>query len=166
MEQWYNLDNLEALFKQYLLAGNNKPVSIKNYLSDFRHFVGWLIFKFKVRSSKFEVEEKPFRIVNQITISLIEEYKSYLIENNIPTKTINRRLSTVRKFCSFCVSQGWMKENPARQISNVKKNPSNSDLTSMSQILESFKNDLLKENLNQPTVKSFLNDIEEFFATL
>lgn len=167
MEQWYNLDNLEASFKEYLLAGNNKPVSIKNYLSDFRHFAGWLSFYLKSHQIDVAaglVSEKD--LINQIstliTANIINDYKAYLLENNIPAKTINRRLSTVRKFCSFCISQGWMKENPAKQVLNIKK-PRETDLT---QILADFKSDILKENLDQPTIKSFLNDIEEFLATL
>src|SRR3990167_6549789 len=112
MSKTYNLYNLEALFKEYLSAGNQKAISIKNYLSDFRHFAGWMISKVKDQRSKIKDEEI-------ISANDISEYKSYLESNNIPHKTINRRLSTLRKFCSFCISQGWMKENPAKRISNV-----------------------------------------------
>lgn len=45
MTKTYNLYNLEAPFKEYLVAGNQKDVSIKNYLSDFRHFAGWVMSK-------------------------------------------------------------------------------------------------------------------------
>src|SRR3989339_906542 len=110
MSDTYNLYNLEAPFKQYLTAGNQKAISIKNYLSDFRHFAGWLM-------SKGGHGGPPLQ--EPITLNDISEYKSYLESNNIPHKTINRRLSTLRKFCSFCISQGWMKENPAKRISNV-----------------------------------------------
>src|SRR3989338_8943022 len=111
MSETYNLYNLEAPFKQYLTAGNQKPISIKNYLSDFRHFAGWVM-------SKGGHGGPPLQ--EPITLNDISEYKSYLELNNIPHKTINRRLSTLRKFCSFCISQGWMKENPAKKISNIK----------------------------------------------
>jgi len=110
MSKTYNLYNLEALFKEYLSAGNQKAISIKNYLSDFRHFAGWLM-------SKGGHGGPPLQ--EPITLNDISEYKSYLELNNIPHKTINRRLSTLRKFCSFCISQGWMKENPAKKVINV-----------------------------------------------
>ena len=116
MVKTYNLYNLEAPFKEYLDAGNQKAISIKNYLSDVRHFFGWLILYF--RSHKIQIESEA-TITQFITGKVISEYRSYLSENNIPHKTINRRLSTIRKFCSFCISQGWMKENPAKQIANI-----------------------------------------------
>ena len=123
MSDRYNLYNLEASFKEYLVAGNQKPVSIKNYLSDLRHFFGWLILYLK--SNKIDADVNPI-IGEHISLSLqfvspkvISEYKSYLSENNIPHKTINRRLSTIRKFCSFAISQGWMKENPAKKVGNI-----------------------------------------------
>src|SRR3989338_8207272 len=117
MSYTYNLYNLEAPFKEYLLAGNQKPVSVRNYLSDIRHFFGWITLYLK--SNNFVAGEKTSPLQKLVTSNSISEYKSYLESNNIPHKTINRRLSTIRKFCSFCISQGWMKENPAKKISNI-----------------------------------------------
>ena len=38
----YNLYNLEANFRTYLLAVINlKAITVKNYLSDIRYFIGW-----------------------------------------------------------------------------------------------------------------------------
>ncbi len=108
MSNTYNLYNLEAPFKEYLLALNYKSVSIKNYLSDIRHFFGWMT-----------LYSKSKQLISIIDNKSVTEYKSYLSENNIPYKTINRRLSTIRKFCSFCISQGWMKENPAKKVGNI-----------------------------------------------
>ena len=134
MPDTYNLYNLEAPFKQFLLSGiaqsrtepdstgsgtgtKNQfaPVSIKNYMSDFRHFAGWITLYLK--SNQKGGMTPPLQ--ETITTNIIFEYKSYLESNNIPHKTINRRLSTVRKFCSFCISQGWLKENPAKKVGNI-----------------------------------------------
>jgi len=155
MSDTYNLYNLEASFKEYLLAVNHKPVSVKNYLSDIRHFFGWLILYFKSNNVRVESETT---ITQFITPNVISEYKSYLTENNIPHKTINRRLSTVRKFCSFCISQGWIKENPAKKISNIKDQRSNLN------ILDQFQSDLKKEKLNESVIKSYLEDVREFLG--
>ncbi len=168
MDQRYNFYNFEASFKEYLLAGNIQPISIKNYLSDFRHFAGWLTLVIASDSEAISnrIVSSPSAprddITPFITSNRITEYKSYLLENKIPHKTINRRLSTVRKFCSFCISQGWMKENPGRQIQNAGvKTPSPND---ENQILTQFEQSLIKENLNQSIIKSFLDDIREFLA--
>jgi hypothetical protein len=166
MSDRYNLYNLEALFKEYLVAGNQKPVSIKNYLSDIRHFFGWFMFYIKSNPvendsrivSKNEKDEQESLSLQYITVNVIYEYKSYLSENNIPNKTINRRLSTVRKFCSFCISQGWLKENPAKEINNV------GGVGEIGTLLKEFKKDLLKENLEQKSVNNYLDDVQEFLG--
>ena len=116
MEKQYNFYNLEASFKNFLLAGNKSPATIKNYLSDIRHFLGWIVLKFKVQSSKFKVDAEPENIAQLITSELINEYRSYLNENKVPEITLKRRLSTLAKFCSFCISQGWITTNPIKQL--------------------------------------------------
>lgn len=169
MDNRYNFYNLEASFKNYLLAGNKNQkqltnISIKNYLSDFRHFVGWLVFKFKVSSSRaLGDEQSPKKIIALITPLLVEEYKSYLVENKIPEKTVNRRLSTVRKFCSFCISQGWMKENAGKKISNFHS-PAGGPIFNEKTLLTQFKDGLIKEKIDQSTINIYLNDIREFLS--
>ena len=192
MDIRYNLDNLEALFKKYLIAGIEnklissnklseeidkiekktlKKVSIKNYLSDLRHFLGWLILYLKSHRPAFINQsfqsslESQVEILKLIDASIIEEYKTYLKENQIPIKTINRRLSTLRKFFSFCISQGWLNENPAKQIQNLKLKTENDQWNLQKKsILNQFKSDLQKENLPQEEVISYLKDIEEFLT--
>ncbi len=162
MSDRYNLYNLEAPFKQYLLAGNQKPVSIKNYLSDFRHFAGWIMSVIPTEmegSSQKDSSTDARNDINFINIKLVSEYRTYLSENNIPHKTINRRLSTIRKFCSFCISQGWMKENPAKQVANLK-----TVFGQRQSLLEEFEADLLKNNLDSTTVNSYLSDVREFLG--
>jgi len=161
MDQRYNLDNLEALFKQYLLAGNNSTLTIKNYLSDLRHFIGWAILKFKVQSSKFKVNQLvPEEFVTLIETPLIEEYKQYLISNNIPQKTINRRLSTLRKFFTFCIHQGWRQDNPAKKINNLV-------VSSAPKLLSEFKKYLgEKKGLSNYEIEKISQDIDEFLKII
>jgi len=196
MEKQYNLYNLEPLFKKYLLTENISPISLKNYLSDFRHFAGWVEFynrshrvilnevkdlsrmrdnSNKLRDSSPTAQNDIDRIISSQTVS---EYRSYLTTNNIPHKTINRRLSTIRKFCSFCISQGWMKENPAKKIINViasgakqsQKGIASSSRrdvgTPRDDILSQFKSDLEKEKLDQSVITSYLDDVKEFLRLL
>ena len=114
MQKGYNLYNLEPQFKNFLAAENISAISLKNYLSDFRHFAGWLDFYL---SSHPTLDTGDIATI--LTPNTLSEYRGYLVENKLPNKTINRRLSTVRRFCSFCISQGWLKENPAKKISNI-----------------------------------------------
>jgi site-specific recombinase XerD len=154
MDQRYNFYNFEALFKQYLLAENNSPITIKNYLSDLRHFLGWAILKLLCEASS-QSAEKVEKITSEefialIDAPLIEEYKQYLITNNIPPKTINRRLSTLRKFFAFCISQGWRNDNPAKKVTNY-------DVTNDSQAVKDKQNKKLIFEF-----KNYLSDKKKF----
>jgi len=156
MDKQYNFYNFEASFKKFLLAENVSPITLKNYLSDLRHFLGWTILKLKVQNKKNFENLSPLEFLNQIDESLVEEYKNYLVVNAIPAKTINRRLSTLRKFFSFCISQGWLKENPAKKIQNLK--------LKIDSIISSFALSLEKENLDQKTIKSYLEVVQQFLS--
>ncbi|MDP1614945.1 MAG: phage integrase SAM-like domain-containing protein, partial [Methylococcales bacterium] len=126
MGKGYNLYNLEPQFKQFLVAENISPISLKNYLSDFRYFAGWLELYNRKNQVSSESEshsivetDKSSLTLKQIDHNTVLSYRSYLASENLPHKTINRRLSTLRKFCSFCISQGWMTTNPAKKIANI-----------------------------------------------
>lgn len=109
MDKQYNSYNFEASFKNYLLAENISSVTLKNYLSDIRHYLGF------IQQSLSNIE--PTKV---LTIESVNGYFSYLSNLALPQSTVNRRLSTIRKFGSFCISQGWMSENPAKQMNNLK----------------------------------------------
>jgi site-specific recombinase XerD len=147
---------------------------LKNYLSDLRHFLGWLTFYWKSNNvgTIHELSLQELSLQKLITAKTISDYKAYLLENNIPLKTTNRRLSTVRKFCSFCISQGWLKENPAKKIKNEKIKDKNllsesegeNEKLDKQQVLKSFQQNLQKENLDQSTIKSYLEVIQDFLS--
>jgi len=151
MNHQYNLYNYEAKFKTYLIAVKISPVSIKNYLSDFRYFAGWMI-------SQAVDDNQDLAVI--FTSNLIAKYKTYLITNNLPAKTINRRLSTVRKFCSFCISQGWINTNPAKQVGNLSKDSLHAD-DSTASLLSQFETDLIKSGFDKKTVSNHLSNIKE-----
>lgn len=109
----YNLSNLEPKFKSYLLAENISLVSLRNYLSDIRHFFGWLGSKLSLEHNSIENN------IASISTKLVDQYKNEHKEVNLPVKTINRRLSALRKFFAFCKDLGLTNENPAKAVSNL-----------------------------------------------
>ena len=159
MNKRYNFYNLEASFKKFLIAENVSPITLKNYLSDLRHFLGWTIIKLKAKNKNFLLENIDYLdFLKKIDESIVEEYKNYLLVNAIPVKTINRRLSTIRKFFSFCINQGWLNKNPAKKVKNEVKS------LDKERILKSFQEDLEKENLDENTIKNYLTTIREFLS--
>lgn len=159
MEKLYNLSDFEKLFRSYLVAGNVSYPTLRNYLSDFRHFYGWILRSGKV--SSFQLQQ----IGGIITIDAVLAYKQYLLDLSLPHKTVNRRLSTLRKFCTYCVEQGWMKQNPAKAVSNIGNLGTSHD-TSIDQILNSFKVEIMRSGMGLHKAQSHVDNVREFFAMM
>lgn len=160
MQNTYNFYNLEASFKQYLIAGNGNPVSTKNYLSDIRHFFGWL--SFYIGSHDVKISDEKFPLRTFITSKTIIEYKNYLLENKIPHKTINRRLSTIRKLCTFCIEQYILEENPVKHITNILSLPGAQTET----LVQEYKNHLELQGVDLAIITSSLNTIQELLHSI
>lgn len=107
-----NLYNIEADFKNYLLSNKFSRTSINNYLADLRHFISWLLMTLKSQGLVFEAKH-----LNSKAFIL---YRKSLENDNLPVKSINRRLSSLRTFIRFCIGQGWMNDNPLSSVNNIK----------------------------------------------
>ena len=172
----YNLYNLEASFKKFLISGNKNItlITLKNYLSDLRHFFGWLFFKLKSNSQYSQIVDTSnisALISKTFNTLLIEQYKVYLLENNVPLKSTNRRLSTIRKLCKFCLSQGWIKENPSKDITNVslvKHHISKYYIHNISSeiITNEYKKALQSQKIKINNINNQINDVNEFFSVI
>lgn len=160
MQNTYNFYNLETSFKQYLVAGITKPVSIKNYLSDIRHFFGWL--SLYIGSHDLKILDDKFPLRAFITIETISEYKNYLLENKIPHKTINRRLSTIRKLCTFCIEQNILDINPAKHLTNILSLPE----AQTEGLVQKYQEYLKSQGRDQTVITSSLNTIQELLQTI
>lgn len=166
MDRQYNFYNVEASFRIFLSAGNKsiQAITIKNYLSDLRHFLGWFVLRLKVKN--LDVREiHSENLSKHLTGNEIAQYKAYLEENKSPIKTINRRLSTLRKFCSFCISQGWMTENPAKKIQNIvfTQDRPTSELEN-DLMIEKFKKSLIEEGLDHQEAINISDDVKEVIS--
>lgn len=154
---------LDKTFKIYLTSQGASPTTIKNYLSDFNHFWGWLILTLKAGLVPFDKKD-PQTIIKQISPQLIERYKSFLLSNGNPVSTINRRLSTLRQFGQFCLSQTWIKTNPAKKVKNVAVSEQRPTIREKEKILSEFKQSLEKEKVSSITVKNYLSDLRHFLG--
>lgn len=108
----YNLDNLASDFNYRLSKSPtlSKP-SQRSYRSDILHFINWLKANKKMA----------------ISSSSLVDYLSLLTTGNIPTKSINRKLSALRLFFDYCFNEGIIEENYAKTISNIKTNSNFTD---------------------------------------
>ncbi len=169
MKKGYNLYNLVENFKYWLVAektAKNTPLSkatLKNYASDLRHFLGWSILKLKRQNEKLKIDQLPPReLIPLVDKTLIEEYKQYLTSNKIPLKTVNRRLSTLRKFFSFCINQGWIEENPAKKVKNRVVSSKTQVAKSTIDLINEFKKYLISKKTSDQQITTILTDVKEF----
>lgn len=158
--QGYNLYNLEANFRTYLSAVINlKAISVKNYLSDVRYFIGWY-----TKHTQFDTFQTS---LESLAPEHLEAYKAYLLHNNLPVKTINRRLSTVRMLARFLIDQNILTSNPAQHIVNmgVKTKKSPSPLTPGIS-LSAFAHFLSTKEYSAEDIQKAEGDITEFLSIM
>lgn len=161
-------ENLIKVFKCFLDSEKISKGSVRSYTSDVRHFLGWLLFFLK--SNKILTNLSPtIEQSNDGTIILLKHvnqkvlisYKDYLLSNNTPLKTINRRFSSLRRFGQFCKSQGWLSLNPFEILRNFSQNqpfPENE------YHLAEYRAHLWKNNSSKATIKNYLNDVKQFLS--
>lgn len=165
MQNRYNLDNLVAEFRQSLETESFSSVTVKNYTSDLRHFIGWALFMSESQGNQIE-DGSYHGFIQFISSSLIADYKTYLFNNQTPQKTISRRLSTMRKFCTFCISQGWMKENPAKHVVNAPFSKQGANLDDLDTIISAYRKSLAT-SISEPVARNQqYADVAEFVSII
>lgn len=147
MSQRYNFFYFEAEFKKYLIAGNAEPSTIKNYLSDLHFFFSW------IKSSQSIDEIAYSELPEVFTHSLIRSYYSYLETSQNADKTIERRISTVRKFFKLCMDQQWISTNPVDQFDKGSKRDEKEDVVHL------YKQNLMSNNMSNNELERHINVI-------
>lgn len=151
--------SLPELFKNYLQIQKASLVTTKNYLVDINNFLDWLAQKTGV---KYQIVGKA--IFGLFTQETLNEYKNDQLKQKIPSSTLNRRLSALRKFGQFGLTQGWLKENPA--ITNVASSLLSKDQNKDIKVLGEFQKQLEKEKVSPSTIKNYLSDLRHFLSWL
>ena len=98
-------------FKDFLYVYNASRLTIKNYLIDIKQFLAWA-----------QEVTTSVNVLPEIDTKLVEEYKQRLLgQGNFSPATINRKLSSLRKYLAWAQSQGLVR--PQAEISNQLNNP-------------------------------------------
>jgi len=115
MSNRYNLLYFEATFKKYLLAVNVGASTVKSYLSDLHFFLSWLQSYRGV--ADLELSDAP----EVFSHETVRSYHLSLLSSQTASATYNRRLSSLRHFFSFCISQSWLISNPVHEFDTHTK---------------------------------------------
>lgn len=143
-------------FKSLLKTENVADGTIRSYLSDTRHFLGW--YELFLKANNQEVDN-TIAMIGLIKNKNVVSYINYLTDNRIPRRTINRRLSSLRKFGVFCVNQGWLAEN----YFSFQKNVTNESAADEDKYyLNAYRQNLISRGISPQTVKNYLSDVRHF----
>lgn len=131
--------------------------TLRNYRADLAHFTNW---------SKLHLQSQGYGVSNLDDVfqyfsgQLVALYKGYHLENRIPEATTNRRLSTLRNFAKFLVSDGLIQENPMEAVSNLKQTQSWEE--NINGTIAKFESYLTQEGVSKITCKNYLSDVRQF----
>lgn len=155
------LDSIKKAFIKYLDLLGISPKTHKNYRSDLNHFTGWVILKIRSYGSYAQslTDSVPF-----LNHELASQYRNYLLENKIPAKTINRRLSTLRHLAKFLILNNLVDSNFMEGLENssnkvTEASPSDS-------LVQEYKAFLEAEKVSKSTVKNYVSDVRQFLSWL
>ncbi len=134
-------------FRNYLFSQKNpsSKATVKNYLSDVSRFIKWLA----QQNPTGKVEFEP----SLVTPEIIEQFRE---SSSLTTSSLERNLSSLRKFFHFLVLEGVISQSPFKPITH---NPS--PITDPYRLRE-FKDYLYVYNASGLTIKNYLMDIRNF----
>jgi len=195
----YNSYNLEAtsfnslisIFKRYLVAEKISKGSVRSYLSDLRHFLGWLILFLKannvldVRSEKWEAGNEVgsekiiksnlspqypashFNLPTSDFLSLLKHVTPRVLEDyKIYLTSNNVPLKTInRRFSSLRrFGEFCLAQNwiTENHFDTLRNISLNQPFPENEFHLGEFKNELWKKGSTKLTIKNYLNDVRQF----
>jgi site-specific recombinase XerD len=177
MDKGYNVAYLEALFKDYLCAENVSKITAKNYTCDIRHYLHWMLYNLSSNglfSDVIEGDDITFLdcFISLSSVESIQRYIEYLLANQTPVRSINRKLSSLRKFHKFCIVRSILSDDPTYNIQNivqekdvVKVEELEEDKSMQQQHTIIIRNDLQKK-LNKEDVSICLSVLDEMLHNI
>jgi len=150
--------NITQPFSLYLKSQQVSQNTLRNYLSDINHFLGWLDnYEFNLGS------DEPNIIAQKMSKATFKKYKQFLRKNSISVVTVNRRLSSLRQLSAFFVSQGWTENDQAKKITNIT---TKKEMDLSSQLITKFAKSLTKEEKSSSTIRNYLSDVRNYLDYL
>ncbi len=147
-----------ALFKDYLSKKKiTNKTTVKNYLSDIRHFVNWYEKSFGIAFSPTEFTDDIIKLYEGSSGAPILG-GNISTENKLSHSSLKRHLSSLRKFALFLTENKQVEKNPFHQ---GKVNGQDSTPVDIWHIQE-FKDYLKFKKASPLTIKNYLTDIHSF----
>lgn len=160
------MENFQDKFEKYLTdeIGVSRN-TLKFYRSDFYHFSGWFILKAKTLGIATDRIEELLPLLSK---SLASAYRNFLEQNNIPPKTVNRRLSTLRHLAKFLTAIQILDFDfmEGQNNLNISKSAHIVQTTNSNSLILNFRKHLEQNKASKNTIKNYLSDIKQFISWL
>ena len=158
-----NVAQYQALFEQvffeFLVRKNVAVKTQINYRTDLRHFMIWL---WSFLDNEIDTTITSYKaLLATITPWTIHQYKTWMVTQETPATSINRRLSALRTFFQCCQDKSWLHINPASSVPNIKTHHIPSQQKEIN-LLEQFRQSLQSSGAAKGTVKNYLADVSDF----
>lgn len=106
------MKNIIENFKNALRSEDKSEKTIENYIKDIELFFKWI--------EETTGEDLKIEYINDFEI---QQYRSYLLNvKKYKPSTVNRKLSSIKKFCRWALNQNLLREDPTKEIKNVRTN--------------------------------------------
>jgi site-specific recombinase XerD len=151
------MDKITDKFNAYLKTLSLSNKTLVNYASDINHFKSWLISKVKALGASAETFTECIPFINKNSVS---DYKQDLISQNTPEKTINRRLSTLRKLDKFLFDNQITDFRFSENVGNILKHAPEAG----SNLIKQFEKSLSEANISKNTIKNYLSDVKQYIS--
>ena len=108
MNDAYNSRQIDLIFKQILLAANPQlsTLSVKNYLSDLRHFIGWHINSVTNEQTISTFQADNDGIVSLFNSEKLSSYESDMRSNLTNESTLKRRMNSLKLVQRYLIDEG------------------------------------------------------------
>ena len=136
--------------------------TLKFYKSDLGHFASWLLSKLRGSGSLVNELDEAAPYINTENA---RQYLEHLQGAGATNKTINRRLSTLRNFSRFLVSQNISEYGFMDNVGNLVIDRNSKKEKNVTPILEEFQAHLSSHNkYSRNTIKNYTNDVRQFLS--
>lgn len=143
-----------ADFQHFLFSHNRASKStVKNYTADIKRFIRWY-------ENRFHKEFSPDEITGLMIKEFVIDQTSGISEDAASTRSVERYLSSLRKFFSYLVTEQSIENNPLDQLTDSKKDEKEKDYWKLTQ----FKDYLYRSKASDLTIKNYIIDIQQFTA--
>lgn len=139
--------DLSNIFKEHLIKSGASYATVKNYVADVKRFARYF-------EGQYSLPFKP----DLITSEMISSYKRALV-SEIGQRSVDRHISSLRKFFQFTIDQGLSQNNPCLTPETREDN----SIESLARVKD-FKDFLYNNKSSDLTIKNYIIDIKQFFS--